>query len=938
MGAITISLKISSRKMLIHIAIVLILFLSSSVQGSIYSINQTAAEDKIISKLSDQIEIPAGSDYHIKFNSQTKNLEKQEKNPMTTGLSEQELQAVAKAPTWIQRKLIQQFQQLNNTDDYVQLLLKSDLQYTDEIAFTIACSPLGKVPPVEVVEQNVHILYQIDPFIQYADIIDYDEGNGNYYSTIRYWVLDNDTILELEYPMDIYYWYVVHPRVNREEPMLVYERTWREYYFYHNDVGHPLMKENVQDVAYLWDSETSTEYTGVHAVSYWIGNTIRYEIIGDRPGQPSEIVHEHTGYCGEAQKVRVAALRTGLIPINGVMNYAEDHVWGEFYERGWYHYDGAINRPYMYTDGWGKDMSSIWGWNGDSSIYEVTSTYLHPEDRATVEFNITDGFGNPVDGAVVTVFVKGLKDVTWYKDYFSDILDLIWDKIPDILKIRILERLFDTIYQKIDDVDEVIDTYQVSIWNHTDTNGRCKMELGTNDEYIFIIQKPDLRSIWPAYRFTRLKTLTETQDISYNIRFNDFTNPIQKLKEHNEIQGEFKGHITLDLSGYQLQRNIITTDIGTYDFEGELDFFIVDEQNFERYQNGRTFDYYYYHKTSDAEIDFQLDNQDYYIIFRNPTHMTNVILDYDLYIETSEDIENIAIVTPTTEIFETPIFTIGTVIDITGITTNEQLTLTIGDEEGTTLIPQKNLWHYQWDTRLIEPGTYPISAEAEGRKDTISIQLIDTVPPSVEFISPNHMDIFENEIITISGTTDDNYNLQKVELFINENTPVLLDGKEEWSYNLDMTQLTPGEHQIQVKAYDQSGLTTQKEITLIRKDSEHEWYPIINSLFITPENPTNTSNIRIYSNITSDSPFSIKQVIVCYDNGDEVIKKDMFRYGDYPPQERHIEDNIQDIPNDPIYGIELGRFQTDENITYWVEAIDTADNKIVSESKSFIIA
>ena len=63
----------------------------------------------------------------------------------------------------------------------------------------------------------------------------------------------------------------------------------------------------------------------------------------------------------------------------------------------------------------------------------------------------------------------------------------------------------------------------------------------------------------------------------------------------------------------------------------------------------------------------------------------------------------------------------------------------------------------------------------------------------------------------------------------------------------------------------------------------------------------------------------------------------MFRYGDYPPQERHIEDNIQNIPNDPIYGIEVGYFQTAENISYWIKASDTAENSIISEMKSFII-
>jgi hypothetical protein len=317
--------------------------------------------------------------------------------------------------------------------------------------------------------------------------------------------------------------------------------------------------------------------------------------------------------------------------------------------------------------------------------------------------------------------------------------------------------------------------------------------------------------------------------------------------------------------------------------------------------------------------------------------MTNIIMDYEISIISSEDTDTLTIITPTTEIFEKPLFTIGTTIDISGISTHNELILTIGDDIMEKILSHQNTWYYQWNTDNIEPGIYIISAESGQSKDTTYIQLIDAIPPTVEIISPITMDLFEKEVVTIHGKARDNYKLQKVELIINENSPLLLDGKEEWSHRIDMAQLNPGEHVIQVKAYDHSGLTTHKEITIIRNDLEHEWTPTINSLFQTPKNPTNTSTIRIYSNITSDSPFSIKHVLVYYDNGTGPIKQDMFRYGDHPPQERHIEDNIQNIPNAPIYGVEIGRFQTTENIFYWVEAFDTAGNTKQSEIKSFII-
>ncbi len=632
----------------------------------------------------------------------------------------------------------------------------------------------------------------------------------------------------------------------------------------------------------------------------------------------------------------VAAYRSALTPINGMMNYAEDHVWCEFYERGWYHIDGAINNPYMYTDGWGKDMSSIWGWNGDSSIYEVTSKYLHPEERITVKFNIYDGYNNPLDGAIVTVFVKGLKDITWYKDYFLDIIDEIWNKIPNIIKGIILQRLYNKIHEKIDGLDEVIEASQVSIWNYTDSNGRCTFELGKNDEYIFLIQKPDIRYPWPISKYNRFKILKNTKNITYNVHFNDFSNRIPVHKNLGDIQGKYNCNLKINLTSYYLQRNIITRDIGTYNLPGIIDFFIVDEENFELYKNGKKFHCFLYQELQDSEINFNLNEIDYYLIFRNHAHMTNVILNYELYIESTEDISKIEIVNPSTNIFEDPIYNIGNIVNISGISTNDIIELII-DNESKRISILNNTWHYNWNTANLAPGSYLISAKNEDNVDSIKIKLIDTIQPSAEIVNPKNLDIFENDIITINGRSSDNYKIDRVELIVNENSPIILEDLYEWSYNLDIKSLNPGEHLIKVIAYDKIGLNSYKEIKIIKNDSEHEWHPIINSIFIKPENPINTSNIIIYSNITSKSPFSIKKVIICYDNGTGIIKHEMFRYGDFPPQERHIEDNIQDISNDPIYGFELGKLQTGDHISFWIEAYDTANNMEKSPTLTFEI-
>jgi hypothetical protein len=747
-------------------------------------------------------------------------------------------------------------------------------------------------------------------------------------------IFENDTVKEFEYPMDIYYWYIVHPRINREEPILVYEKTWREYLFYHNDVGHPLIKEQVNNTKYLWDGGSSPQYTGIKALGYWVGNNIRYEIIGDRPGHPNNIAHEHTGYCGETQKLVVAAFRSALIPINGVMNYAEDHVWCEFYERNWYHIDGAVNNPYMYTDGWGKDMSSIWAWNGDSSIYDVTSKYIHPEDRITVEFNIFDGYNNPIDGAIVTVLVKGLKDITWYKDYFSDIIDEIWIKIPDIVKGRILNKIYNKLHEKIDEVDEVIEASQVSIWNYTDINGRCKFQLGKDDEYIFLVQKPNLQFPWPISKSNRIKLLSEPENITYKIHFFDYTNKIVDHNNLDEINGEYNGILNLNISSYQLQRNILTRDIGTYESAGIIDFFIVDDENFELYKNGKKFDCYYFQELKDSEVNFKLNNQDYYLIFRNHAHMINMILDYEIFIESSDEIDNIEIVTPSTNIFEVSTFSIGTEINISGISTSNSIKLSINNI--TNIIPAYNgTWEYQWNTTNLEPNEYLITAANNNVEDIKSVKLIDNIPPKIEIFYPNNFEIFNNDIITIEGIASDNFNLKKIEIIIDENNPIIIDGVKNWNYDIDLTNYATGEHSIRVIVYDDFGLTNNKEIMVIKNDSDIEYRPIINSLFIYPQNPTNASNIIVYSNVTSESLFSIKEVIIYYMKSNNVTQNKMFRYGDFPPQERHIEDDIQDISNDPIYGIELGKFETGDIISFWIEAVNSANNKNISSIFSF---
>jgi len=240
--------------------VISLLLILPSVHGIGFSIkNRSSSGQKIVTQISKQIEIPANSDYYLKFYSNNLTLEGQEIDPYSSGLSEKVQSAIAKSPNWIQRRLTRQFLSIDNPEDYAELILNVSKQYADEIAFSIACSPLGSLPEVDVINDNVQVLYELDKQIQYADIVDYDDGSGNYYSTIRYNVTENETEKQLEHPKDIYYWYVVHPQLSKNDAEYIYGKFWREYLFYHNDLGYPLLNEKLSNLEYMWDCESYSQ-------------------------------------------------------------------------------------------------------------------------------------------------------------------------------------------------------------------------------------------------------------------------------------------------------------------------------------------------------------------------------------------------------------------------------------------------------------------------------------------------------------------------------------------------------------------------------------------------------------------------------------------------------------------------------------------------------
>ena len=935
---------------------VIVFLLSPGIFGVTNSVKSSISSDQsIVSKISREIEIPAGFDYYIKFDSEKLTLEGQEIEPYSNGLSEKVISAIAKSPKWIQRELTKQFYALDNAEEYAELILDVSKQYVDEIAFSIACSPLGKVPPVEVIFDNVLFLYENDQWINYADILDYDNNDGNYYSTVRYKVLEGGTEQEFEYPKEIYYWYIVHPEISSEDGSYIYDMFWREYLFYHNDLGYPLLKEKLSTIDYLWDCESYTQHgnrlwkwcmqyhpTAIEAISYWIGKTVPYEAMGDRPGQPNIISHEHNGYCGELQRIAVAAQRACLVASIGACNIAEDHVWREFYERGWHQNDnwwtdsgGNVDQPDIYQYGWGKYMSAVYGWNGDDSIYDLTSTYIHPEDRTTVKFVVKDSFLKPVDGARVAATVVGIKDISWIKFTILEKMQQIWDILPEIIKGRIIQAIYDKIYEKIDSVPDIIDGLTVTTWNYTDMNGECSFELGKNHKYLFVIQQGNnIRKPWQLAKNNAIRIYNNTKDMAFHISFIDFSNRVQRHRNKEISEGDCTFDISFETRAYQLQKNVRTDLVGTNDMNGVIDFFILDEENFGKYQSGRRFTCYNYIEEEDTDFSLYAEKKDWYIVFRNHAKRTNVVVDFSIQVEASTDIDIVQIVSPDSSIFDTPMFNVGDAITIEGVATDD--VLLIIDNESIPVQTTDGVWSYLWDTSEAIVNDHLITANCGDAFDELFISLIDTIPPEIEIFEPQDNEIIEGDFLMISGNCSDNVGVELIVVSLDDDIRTAT-GTENWNIEWDISNLEIEDHIIIVESYDTFGRKAVHSVSFVLNESGYDWGPEIHELYHMPEDPVNTSNVIIYANVTSTSPFDIQSVFLYYNNGTDIKSYEMFEYANNPVQERHEEDPLIEEPNDPIYGFELGQFETGEEITYWIVAYDTANNSILSNEKSFMI-
>jgi len=340
--------------------------------------------------------------------------------------------ALEKSPAWMRADLEAILSQLSSTNQQIWADLINDAYdpYIDEIAFSIAHSSVSYLEEdyvyPELFVENAHLIYDIDGDLNYVEVVDYGTSynDENYYSTTRYWKEDtHGNLQQVEVPRDIYYWYIVHPKITDEIPNYISPDViesngshdnnfaapptgvfWRNWLYNHNDEGYPKLKYYLQGCDVVWDSNSLSSTNAVGATNLWISQSMVFTSNTERPHQPVRIYRKHIGRCGEHADLRAAVLRIGLIPATSILTISTDHTWNEFWDESWIHYDGgSVNNPLLYENGWGKTHASVFEIRSDGVLTPVSDTYS--EGSASLTIYVLDANGLPVDGARIVLGV-----------------------------------------------------------------------------------------------------------------------------------------------------------------------------------------------------------------------------------------------------------------------------------------------------------------------------------------------------------------------------------------------------------------------------------------------------------------------------------------------------------------------------------------------------
>ena len=846
-----------------------------------------------IDQITRTIEIPAGETYYIYYDENTGTLEEKTVTYTFDSLPQAAKDAIGIVPAWLKVNLTRKFIELsdNHATIYGNLITGvTNPDHVDEVAFAIAHTAKNTLEKAtvypEVFKKNAESIYDNDQYLDYVEITEKDDPVLGRYSTAAY---TNKTGVWTEVPMDIYYWYIVHPRISDEIPTFVNPNTgnpaqpptgkfWRDYLFNYNDSGYPLLKDAVSSEDRIWKGRVNnkTDNGVIGALTQWIQDVMDFRIEGSRPIQPVAVYKKHMGFCGEHADITGAAVRTLLIPCTNLNMMTEDHVWNEFWEGRWVHLEPVnpyIDDPTKYDrhdGGWGRDVTTVWGWRGDGYNFDVTDRYT---DTCTLTATVLDSNGNTVDDAEIWI-VSG---------YYQNPASLM-----------------------------------ITSWGFPDANGQCRFKLGDSKD-IYSSADSSLGED-PADQggndiVTNVISGSQAgREYTYTFNIPGTLSLPTMVPRPTDPAPTGRSRMEIDLNvtnAVNSGRNLFTDDrYHNYDPSGrDIDFFMVNEMNFGKYNDGYTFDAYEVHDNAEVEkIPFMLpEDETWYAILSNEDMLA-----------TSK------IVNVTVELYQRPGLSIlgpsddsahdlDDIISIRGIATspfgvtNVEISIDSGSWKSATDVSDTgedewSLWEYVWNTEGMGLGKHNIKVRSTDTVGEITAQinvtLVDVIDPEVRISTPLNNSRFKvGTHVVINGTASDNIRVTAIDMIIEEdpavNITTLYDGTT-WSYTWDTGQSSPGTYNVVLQVTDTVGNINTDSVTVVLLENVK---PLVE--ITSPENNTvyaSGDHIEIEGTAVDGGGVIVVEAIV---DGDEEEAINLTRYYRYDEWCLELDTDELELPEGP---------------------------------------
>uniref|UniRef100_A0A7V5Y0K5 Transglutaminase domain-containing protein n=1 Tax=candidate division WOR-3 bacterium TaxID=2052148 RepID=A0A7V5Y0K5_UNCW3 len=545
----------------------------------------------LIDSLKERIFIPETSFFALKFPYPIESLEIYLPYDSLTPLAKE---AIKKAPTFLKLDLTNTLLSLPQEKQnlYAQIILNTTHPYLDEVIFTIAHLPkeilINENFYPSLITENAHFLYANDTLLQYCEIVDYGQPliDTNYYSTIRYRIFDGHDTLILELLKEIYYWYIVHPKISREICTYVDLETgnpspppngkfWRDYLFYYGTPNYPILKDYLIGVRTLWNCQRNDTFNNgaIAQINNWLRRVMEFRTPQRRTYQPCQIYNQHHGTCTEWSILTAAVARASLIPCVRTSAYGNNHHWNEFYERGWHQWEPVnkmINDTTRYDPNW-WNLACAFDWRGDGYIFCATKKYT---PHCSLKVKVYSSDSSPVDGASVYL-LGGHQPVNWFTcfqttDKEGSTYFILGD--TNSYDCQIISSLGEIPYTRIIDFAQANTYYERTFY---------------------------LSGEMPKV-FVKETTLLPIERYRITINFN-VDNEI--IKNHNPDDG----------SSYHYKKE-----------NGEIDFFITNHQNFLKFLSNDTFTAYLTKKKISFLDTFFLPNlEETYLLFSNKRKINN---------------------------------------------------------------------------------------------------------------------------------------------------------------------------------------------------------------------------------------------------------------------------------------------------------------------------